>query len=75
MDGFIRGTYEKQLTGADTGDHASPGECRTDNHGQPAGGTDRKRKTLCVYENSQYIFTYTTKGSYPHAKTFNTGGC
>ncbi|WP_247143675.1 hypothetical protein [Escherichia coli] len=30
-------------------------------------------KTLCVYENSQYIFTYTTKGSCPYAKTFNTG--
>ncbi|ELC7379066.1 MULTISPECIES: hypothetical protein [Enterobacteriaceae] len=30
-------------------------------------------KALCVYENSQYIFTYTTKGSCPYAKTFHTG--
>ncbi|HGY1775281.1 MAG TPA: hypothetical protein VJY99_03640 [Buttiauxella sp.] len=30
-------------------------------------------KTLCVYKNSQYHFTYTTKGSCPYAKTFNTG--
>ncbi|NIY46707.1 hypothetical protein [Cedecea colo] len=29
-------------------------------------------KTLCVYENSQYVFTYVTKGKCPYAKTFNT---
>lgn len=29
-------------------------------------------KTLCVYQNSQYVFTYITKGSCPYAKTFRT---
>ncbi|HEI8899808.1 TPA: hypothetical protein SLF71_003698 [Klebsiella aerogenes] len=29
-------------------------------------------KTLCVYENSNYLFTYVTKGSCPYAKTFDT---
>ncbi|HHS9521304.1 hypothetical protein ACHQI4_11745 [Raoultella planticola] len=29
-------------------------------------------KTLCIYENSMYSFTYITKGSCPYAKTFNT---
>lgn len=29
-------------------------------------------KTLCVYENSNYLFTYVTKGKCPYAKTFNT---
>ncbi|BDK27146.1 hypothetical protein FJMB80063_38250 [Enterobacter hormaechei] len=29
-------------------------------------------KTLCTYENSQYVFTYVTKGQCPYAKTFNT---
>ena len=29
-------------------------------------------KTLCTYENSQYVFTYVTKGQFPYAKTFNT---
>ncbi|WP_410293393.1 hypothetical protein [Klebsiella pneumoniae] len=28
-------------------------------------------KTLCIYENSMYLFTYITKGSCPYAKTFN----
>lgn len=29
-------------------------------------------KTLCIYENANYTFTYITKGSCPYAKTFNT---
>lgn len=29
-------------------------------------------KTLCIYENSIYTFTYLTKGKCPYAKTFNT---
>ncbi|HCL7685924.1 hypothetical protein VXT15_06375 [Klebsiella pneumoniae] len=29
-------------------------------------------KTLCIYENSNYTFTYITKGSCPYAKTFDT---
>ncbi|SWX56515.1 Uncharacterised protein [Klebsiella pneumoniae] len=29
-------------------------------------------KTLCIYENSIYTFTYITKGSCPYAKTFDT---
>ncbi|HFZ0539206.1 TPA: hypothetical protein ACIJO6_004632 [Klebsiella aerogenes] len=29
-------------------------------------------KTLCIYENSIYSFTYFTKGSCPYAKTFDT---
>ncbi|CAH5695161.1 hypothetical protein AI2983V1_3645 [Enterobacter cloacae] len=29
-------------------------------------------KTLCTYENSQYVFTYVTKEQCPYAKTFNT---
>ncbi|EOA2171304.1 hypothetical protein L467_03411 [Klebsiella pneumoniae BIDMC 31] len=29
-------------------------------------------KTLCIYENANYTFTYTTKGSCPYTKTFNT---
>ncbi|HBX8184504.1 TPA: hypothetical protein MIH57_00760 [Klebsiella pneumoniae] len=29
-------------------------------------------KTLCVYENSNYLFTYVTKGKCPYTKTFNT---
>ncbi|MBM7218390.1 hypothetical protein VBK71_01370 [Enterobacter hormaechei] len=28
-------------------------------------------KTLCTYENSQYVFTYVTKGQCPYAKTFD----
>lgn len=28
-------------------------------------------KTLCIYENANYTFTYITKGSCPYAKTFN----
>lgn len=30
-------------------------------------------KTLCIYENANYTFTYITKGSCPYAKTFDTG--
>lgn len=29
-------------------------------------------KTLCIYENSNYLFTFVTKGKCPYAKTFNT---
>ncbi|WP_312671669.1 hypothetical protein [Pseudescherichia sp.] len=29
-------------------------------------------KTLCVYENSIYLFTYVIKGKCPYAKTFDT---
>ena len=29
-------------------------------------------KTLCVYENTNYLFTYVTKGKCPYTKTFNT---
>lgn len=29
-------------------------------------------KTLCTYQNSNYLFTYVTKGTCPYAKTFNT---
>ncbi|CZW27037.1 hypothetical protein K1J23_09610 [Enterobacter hormaechei] len=29
-------------------------------------------KTLCTYENSQYVFTYVTKEQCPYVKTFNT---
>lgn len=31
-------------------------------------------KTLCIYENSNYTFTYITKSSCPYAKTFDTEG-
>ena len=30
-------------------------------------------KTLCIYENANYTFTYLTKGKCPYAKTFDTG--
>ncbi len=29
-------------------------------------------KTLCIYENSNYTFTYLTKRKCPYAKTFDT---
>ena len=29
-------------------------------------------KTLCIYKNSMYSFTYLTKGKCPYTKTFNT---
>ncbi|HBX5135767.1 TPA: hypothetical protein MH381_24395 [Klebsiella pneumoniae] len=29
-------------------------------------------KTLCTYQNSNYLFTYVTKGKCPYAKTFDT---
>lgn len=28
-------------------------------------------KTLCIYENANYTFTYITKGKCPYTKTFN----
>lgn len=30
-------------------------------------------KTMCVYENSNYTFTFLTKGKCPYTKTFDTG--
>ncbi|WP_227668287.1 hypothetical protein [Klebsiella variicola] len=30
------------------------------------------RKTLCIYQNSNYTFTFITKGACPYAKTFDT---
>ena len=30
-----------------------------------------KGKTLCIYQNSNYTFTFITKGACPYAKTFN----
>lgn len=38
----------------------------------PQQETTENGKTLCIYENSNYTFTYITKGSCPYAKTFNT---
>ena len=29
-------------------------------------------KTLCTYQNSNYLFTYVTEGKCPYTKTFNT---
>ncbi|WP_239606098.1 hypothetical protein [Citrobacter portucalensis] len=29
-------------------------------------------KTLCTYQNSNYLFTFVTKGKCPYTKTFNT---
>ncbi|HHV4600026.1 TPA: hypothetical protein ACUJVB_000956 [Klebsiella pneumoniae] len=29
-------------------------------------------KTLRIYQNSNYLFTYVTKGKCPYTKTFNT---
>ena len=29
-------------------------------------------KTLCIYQNSNYTFTFITKGACPYAKTFDT---
>ncbi|MDI7593205.1 hypothetical protein QLY72_12260 [Cronobacter malonaticus] len=31
-----------------------------------------KGKTLCTYQNSNYLFTFVTKGKCPYTKTFNT---
>lgn len=30
-------------------------------------------KTMCVYENSNYTFTFLTKGKCPYTKTFDRG--
>lgn len=38
----------------------------------PDESTTDSGKTLCVYQNSQYTFTYVTKGECPYSKTFNT---
>lgn len=40
----------------------------------PQQDTTENGKTLCSYENSQYVFTYVTKGQCPYAKTFDTQG-
>ncbi|HCC5865065.1 hypothetical protein ACT01T_06810 [Enterobacter asburiae] len=39
---------------------------------EPQQETTENGKTLCTYENSQYVFTYVTKGQCPYAKTFDT---
>ncbi|MGC6040792.1 hypothetical protein [Enterobacter kobei] len=39
---------------------------------EPQQETTENGKTLCTYENSQYVFTYVTKGQCPDAKTFDT---
>lgn len=38
----------------------------------PQQETTENGKTLCIYENSIYSFTYLTMGKCPYAKTFNT---
>ncbi|HGH3371439.1 TPA: hypothetical protein ACJIK4_000900 [Kluyvera cryocrescens] len=38
----------------------------------PQQETTENGKTLCTYENSQYVFTYVSKGLCPYAKTFDT---
>ena len=38
----------------------------------PQQETTENGMTLCTYENSQYVFTYVTKGQCPYAKTFDT---
>ncbi|CAI3915346.1 TPA: hypothetical protein ACWW9G_000465 [Klebsiella pneumoniae] len=38
----------------------------------PQQETTENGKTLCIYENSIYTFTYLTKGKCPYTKTFNT---
>ncbi|EOK0997862.1 hypothetical protein ACMX9I_001535 [Klebsiella pneumoniae] len=38
----------------------------------PQQETTENGKTLCIYENSIYTFTYLTKGKSPYTKTFNT---
>lgn len=39
---------------------------------EPQQETTANGKHLCTYENSQYVFTYVTKGKCPFAKTFGT---
>lgn len=38
----------------------------------PQQETTDSGKTLCIYQNSIYLFTYVTKGKCPYAKTFDT---
>ena len=38
----------------------------------PQQETTVNGKHLCTYVNSQYVFTYITKGECPYAKTFDT---
>lgn len=38
----------------------------------PQQETTESGKTLCIYQNSIYLFTYVTKGKCPYAKTFDT---
>lgn len=38
----------------------------------PQQDTTENGKTLCTYENSQYVFTYVTKGKCPYTMTFDT---
>ncbi|MFE8153864.1 hypothetical protein RBA63_18585 [Brenneria goodwinii] len=40
----------------------------------PDQSTTENGRTLCIYQNSIYTFTYITKSkSCPYSKTFNTG--
>lgn len=38
----------------------------------PQQETTDSGKTLRIYQNSIYLFTYVTKGKCPYAKTFDT---
>ncbi|HHS9508519.1 TPA: hypothetical protein ACTW0Y_004438 [Raoultella planticola] len=38
----------------------------------PQQETTENGKTLCTYQNSNYLFTYVTKRKCPYTKTFNT---
>ncbi|HID2520591.1 TPA: hypothetical protein ACXGDN_002384 [Klebsiella pneumoniae] len=38
----------------------------------PQQETTESGKTLCTYQNSNYLFTYVTKGKCPYSKTFQT---
>ncbi|MCP5978493.1 hypothetical protein NL364_28800 [Klebsiella pneumoniae] len=38
----------------------------------PQQETTENGKTLCIYENSIYTFTYITEGACPYARTFDT---
>ena len=38
----------------------------------PEQETTESGKTLCTYQNSNYLFTYVTKGKCPYTKTFQT---
>ncbi|HIC8913957.1 hypothetical protein ACYA6R_25470 [Klebsiella pneumoniae] len=46
---------KKKLTGADTGATASPGNRRTDNNGQPTGGTDGEQENAMHVSEQQLL--------------------